>query len=239
MVLFPAIDILDGRAVRLVQGDRNKVTDYGDPLVFAEKWAEEGAQWLHIVDLSGAFSGESGIDSVIGEIKKRFPDLQIQSGGGLRKITDVRRRLDAGADRAVIGTMAISDPDLFALTVYEFPEKIVAGIDARGGMLAVKGWTETTETSAVSFGKKCRRMGISCALFTDISKDGAMAGANVAESMRMQKETELKIIASGGVSSMADLVNLEEAGIYGAVLGKAIYDGAVDLKEAVGRFPQG
>ena len=136
MVLFPAIDILDGRAVRLVQGDRNKVTDYGDPLVFAEKWAEAGAQWLHIVDLSGAFSGESGIDSVIGEIKKRFPDLQIQSGGGLRKITDVRRRLDAGADRAVIGTMAISDPDLFALTVYEFPEKIVAGIDARGGMLA-------------------------------------------------------------------------------------------------------
>ena len=202
MVLFPAIDILDGRAVRLVQGDRNKVTDYGDPLVFAEKWAEAGAQWLHIVDLSGAFSGESGIDSVI-------------------------------------GTLAISDPVLFALTVYEFPEKIVAGIDARGGMLAVKGWTETTETSAVSFGKKCRRMGISCALFTDISKDGAMAGANVAESMRMQKETELKIIASGGVSSMADLVNLEDAGIYGAVLGKAIYDGAVDLKEAVGRFPQG
>ena len=232
MYLFPAIDVLDGKAVRLYKGDRTRVTEYGDPLAFAEKWVEAGAKWLHVVDLSGAFTGESGIDSLITEIKKRF-DVQVQSGGGLRRIVDIRRRLDAGADRVVIGTMAVSDPDEFALATYTFPEKIVAGIDARGGMFAVKGWTETTNVSAVSFGKKCKKMGISCALFTDISKDGAMQGANVCESMRMQKETGLHIIASGGVSSLADIKNLQESGIYGAVPGKAPYDGAADLPVAL------
>ena len=235
MILFPAIDILNGRAVRLRKGERDSVTDYGDPVAFAEKWAEAGAEWLHIVDLSGAFSGESGIDAVITEIKKRV-DIRIQSGGGLRKITDIRRRLDAGADRAVIGTMAVCDPDAFALAVYEFPEKIVAGIDAKGGMLAVKGWTQTTDTSAVSFGKKCMRMGVRCALFTDIARDGVMGGVNVSETVRLQKETGLCVIASGGVASMADLVNLQDAGVYGAVLGKALYDGAIDLREAVAAF---
>ena len=234
MILFPAIDILEGRAVRLYKGDKNKVTDYGDPVVFAEKWAEAGAEWLHIVDLSGAFSGRSGIDEVISEIKKRV-NIRIQSGGGLRRIADVRRRIDAGADRAVIGTMAVSEPDEFALTAYSFPEKIVAGIDARGGRLAVKGWTETTEISAVTFGRQCRNMGIRCALFTDISKDGAMQGANICETVRMQKETGLSVIASGGISSMQDVENLRESGVYGAVLGRSIYDGAIDLKEAVER----
>ncbi len=236
MVLYPAIDILDGRAVRLLHGDKSKVTDYGDPLACAERWAEAGAEWLHIVDLSGAFTGESGIDSVVEAIKTRFPQLRIQSGGGLRRIADIRRRLNAGADCAVIGTMAAYDPDEFALATYEFPEKIVAGIDAKGGMFAVKGWTETTDISAVTFGKKCKCMGIRYALFTDIAKDGAMMGANVSETVRMQKETGLKIIASGGISSMNDLANLSEAGVYGAVLGKAIYDGAIDLKEALAKF---
>ena len=232
MILFPAIDILEGRAVRLYKGDKNKVTDYGDPVAFAEKWAEAGAEWLHIVDLSGAFSGKSGIDGVISEIKKRV-NIRIQSGGGLRKVTDIRRRLDAGADRAVIGTMAVSDPDEFALAAYSFPEKIVAGIDARGGMLAVKGWTEQTDMTAVYFGKKCKKMGIRYALFTDISKDGAMEGVNVCETIRMQKETELSVIASGGVSSLQDIVNLRDSDVYGAVLGKALYTGAIDLKEAL------
>ena len=120
MLLFPAIDILNGRAVRLYKGDKNQVTDYGDPLEFAEKWASAGAKWLHVVDLSGAFSGESAIDPVIAEIKKRFK-LKVQSGGGLRSIDDIRRRLDAGADRAVIGTMAVYHPDDFALAAYQFP----------------------------------------------------------------------------------------------------------------------
>ena len=176
MILFPAIDVMNGRAVRLYQGDKNKATDYGDPLAFAEKWVEAGAEWLHIVDLSGAFTGASGIDSLIGEIKKRFP-VRVQSGGGLRRIVDIRRRLDAGADRVVIGTMAVTDPDSFALACFEFPEKIVAGIDAKDGMFAVQGWTVQTDIRADEFAKKCKCMGIRCALFTDISKDGAMAGA--------------------------------------------------------------
>ncbi len=232
MILFPAIDILNDRAVRLYKGDKNAVTDYGDPLEFAEKWAQAGAEWLHVVDLSGAFTGESGIDPVIAEIKRRFP-VKVQSGGGLRHIADIERRLAAGADRVVVGTMAVSDPDEFALAVYKFKEKIVAGIDAKGGMLAVKGWTETTDLTAVSFGKKCKKMGITCALFTDISKDGAMQGANICETVRMQKETGLDVIASGGVSSLQDLHRLQESGVYGAILGKALYEGAIDLKEAI------
>ncbi len=235
MLLFPAIDILNGRAVRLYKGDKNQSTDYGSPLEFAEKWAESGAEWLHIVDLSGAFSGESGIDPIITEIKKRFK-LKVQSGGGLRTIEKIRRRLDAGADRAVIGTMAVYHPDDFALAAYEFPGKIVAGIDAKNGMFAVKGWTEETDISAVEFGKKCKHMGIECALYTDISKDGAMRGPNICETVRMNKETGLSVIASGGISSMRDLENLQESGVYGAVLGKSIYSGAIDLKEAIEKF---
>ena len=232
MILFPAIDILNGRAVRLYKGDKNAVTDYGDPLEFAEKWAQAGAEWLHVVDLSGAFTGESGIDPVIAEIKKRF-GVKVQGGGGVRRIADIEKRLAAGADRVIVGTMAVSDPDEFALAVYKFKEKIVAGIDAKGGMLAVKGWTETTDLTAVSFGKKCKKMGITCALFTDISKDGAMQGANICETVRMQKETGLDVIASGGVSSLQDLHRLQESGVYGAILGKALYEGAIDLKEAI------
>ncbi len=232
MELFPAIDILDGKAVRLYQGEKDKVTQYGDPLECAARWVESGAQWLHIVDLSGAFSGESGIDSIITEIKKRF-DVRIQSGGGLRKIVDIRRRLDAGADQVVIGTMAAYHPDDFALATYQFPEKIVAGIDAKDGMFTVKGWTEKTDISAIDFGKKCKNMGIRYALFTDIDKDGAMQGVNVEETVRMQKETGLSILASGGISSLDDIRALKANGVYGAVLGKSIYNGAVDLKEAL------
>lgn len=232
MILFPAIDILNGKAVRLYKGDKNKVTEYGDPVEFAEKWAEAGAEWLHIVDLSGAFTGESGIDDIISEIKKHV-DVRIQSGGGLRRIVDIRRRLDAGADRAVIGTMAAYHPDDFALATYQFPEKIVAGIDAKDGMFAVKGWTETTDISAIEFGKKCKHMHIRYALYTDISKDGAMEGANVEGTAQMQEETGLSIIASGGISSMQDVLALKAKNIYGAVLGKALYDGKIDLKEAL------
>ena len=232
MILFPAIDILNGKAVRLYKGDKNQVTEYGDPVEFAEKWAEAGAEWLHIVDLSGAFTGESGIDDIISEIKKHV-DVRIQSGGGLRRIVDIRRRLDAGADRAVIGTMAAYHPDDFALATYQFPEKIVAGIDAKDGMFAVKGWTETTDISAIEFGKKCKHMHIRYALYTDISKDGAMEGANVEGTAQMQEETGLSIIASGGISSMQDVLALKAKNIYGAVLGKALYDAKIDLKEAL------
>ena len=232
MILFPAIDILDGRAVRLKHGDESQATVYGEPLDFAELWAEAGAQYLHVVDLPGAFSGESGIDDVIREIKSKF-GIPIESGGGLRSIEDIERRLDAGADRVIIGTMAICHPDEFALAVYKFGNKIVAGIDAKDGYFAVSGWTEQTDVKAVDFGKKVRRMGLEYALFTDISKDGVLGGANVEATVNMSRETGLNVIASGGVSTLDDIVRLKESGIYGAVLGRAIYDGALDLSEAI------
>lgn len=195
-------------------------------------WAEAGAEYLHVVDLSGAFSGESGIDDVIREIKSKF-GIPIESGGGLRSIEDIERRLDAGADRVIIGTMAICHPDEFALAVYKFGNKIVAGIDAKDGYFAVSGWTEQTDVKAVDFGKKVRRMGLEYALFTDISKDGVLGGANVEATVNMSRETGLNVIASGGVSTLDDIVRLKESGIYGAVLGRAIYDGALDLSEAI------
>ena len=205
MILFPAIDILNGKAVRLYKGDRNKVTEYGDPLEFAEKWAEAGAKWLHVVDLSGAFTGESGIDSILTQIKKRL-NISVQSGGGLRSVNDVQRRLDAGADRVVIGTMAACHPDEFALTAYKFPEKVVAGIDARDGMFAVKGWTEQTDITAVYFGKKCRKMGIRYALFTDISKDGTLSGPNTDMLAALKGQSGMRIIASQRINRKAILV---------------------------------
>ena len=192
MILFPAIDILDGRAVRLKHGDKSQATVYGEPLDFAEMWAEAGAEYLHVVDLSGAFSGESGIDDVIREIKSKF-GIPIESGGGLRSIEDIARRLDAGADRVIIGTMAICHPDEFALAVYKFGNKIVAGIDAKDGYFAVSGWTEQTDVKAVDFGKKVRRMGLEYALFTDISKDGVLGGANVEATVNMSRETGLNV----------------------------------------------
>ena len=233
MILFPAIDILEGRAVRLKHGDKSQVTVYGDPLDFAERWAAAGAAYLHVVDLSGAFSGESGIDGVIREIKSRV-NIPVQSGGGLRSVEDIERRLEAGADRVIIGTMAVCHPDEFALAVYKFGNRIVAGIDAKDGYFAVSGWTEKTDVNAVDFGKKVRRMGLEYALFTDISKDGALQGVNVEATVTMARETGLHVIASGGISTLDDIKRLKENNIYGAVLGRSIYDGALDLAEAIG-----
>ena len=234
MILFPAIDILDGRAVRLKHGDKSQATVYGEPLDFAEMWAEAGAEYLHVVDLSGAFSGESGIDDVIREIKSKF-GIPIESGGGLRSIEDIARRLDAGADRVIIGTMAICHPDEFALAVYKFGNKIVAGIDAKDGYFAVSGWTEQTDVKAVDFGKKVRRMGLEYALFTDISKDGTLSGVNAEQLSALADATrgQCNIIASGGVHTIEDIRICREMGLYGTICGKSLYKGTLDLREAI------
>lgn len=197
MILFPAIDILNGKAVRLYKGDRNKVTEYGDPLEFAEKWAEAGAKWLHVVDLSGAFTGESGIDSILTEIKKRL-NISVQSGGGLRSISDVQRRLDAGADRVVIGTMAACHPDEFALTAYKFPEKVVAGIDARDGMFAVKGWTEQTDITAVYFGKKCKKWAYGMHFLRIFPRTERWKGATFARRYAFRKRRNFRSLQAAG-----------------------------------------
>lgn len=234
MILFPAIDILDGRAVRLLYGKKDKVTDYGSPIDRAKQWIDCGAQYLHIVDLSGAFTGESKINSTIEKIAAL--GVPVQSGGGLRSYKDVKERLLSGATRVIIGTACHTDPELFARLCADFGEEIVAGIDASDGFIRIKGWVENSGVKAEDFGKKAKSMGVEVCVYTDISRDGALTGAAVASSEAMQKNTGLKVIASGGVSSMDDLFALNERGVYGAILGRSIYTGAINLEKAVSAF---
>ena len=231
MILFPAIDILNGRAVRLLYGKKENVTDYGLPLDRAKQWRDKGAEWLHVVDLSGAFDGDSHINSTIEKIAAL--GIPVQSGGGLRTRQDVKDRLSAGAARVILGTICYTDPDLFKELAEEYGEKIVAGIDAQNGYLSVKGWTELSNVKAVDFGITAKGMGISCAVFTDILKDGAMQGASVEATALMQEQTGLNVIASGGIAAMDDLYRLKERKLYGAILGRSIYTGAIDLERAV------
>lgn len=231
MILFPAIDILNGRAVRLLYGKKDIVTDYGDPVDRARQWIDCGAEYLHVVDLSGAFDGVSRANLLIEKIASL--GIPVQSGGGLRTESDVIDRFNAGAARVVLGTVCYTDPRLFEKLVKRYREKIVTGIDAKDGVLSIKGWTEISDIAAVDFGKKAKGMGASYAVFTDISKDGAMQGASVAETKKMQDETGLKVIASGGINSMDDLYKIKEANLYGAILGRSIYTGAIELGRAI------
>jgi len=232
MKLFPAIDILGGRAVRLLYGKRDNVTDYGTPIERALLWKECGAKNLHIVDLDGAFDGEAKSNKFIAEIVKNT-GLFVQSGGGLRTIDDIKKRLDLGVCRVILGTMAYEQPKIFEEAVNLFGERIVAGIDAINGYVAIKGWTDKTNIKAVDFALNMKKIGISTIVFTDISKDGALTGVNVESTKEISDCTGLDIIASGGVSTLNDLVKLKDNNIYGAILGRAIYTGNIDLKQAV------
>lgn len=237
MKLFPAIDVLNGRAVRLLYGKKELVTDYGLPIERAKLWRDAGAEYLHVVDLCGAFEGESRID---GEIEKIAAlGVKVQSGGGLRTMEAIARRLNAGASRVVLGTVCHTDPVLFREAVEKYGDKIVAGIDCKNGFLSVKGWTETGKETGVSFGKRAKALGVSCCVFTDVSRDGALSGVAVGETVKLGLETGLDVIASGGVSSVEDLEKLAQNGVYGAILGRSIYEGRIDLKEALGRFRNG
>lgn len=236
MKLFPAIDILEGRAVRLLHGKRGEVTDYGDPLDRAKLWIDCGAEILHVVDLSGAFVGESSADRLIEKIATL--GVPVQSGGGMRTMDDIRRRFSAGASRVVLGTVCVEQPSVFCEAVKRYGEKIVVGIDAKGGKLAVKGWTEISEKDAFAFGCEAKALGVSDAVFTDIGRDGALSGVNAEETVRMAG-TGLNVIASGGVKDMDDLYALAERGVYGAILGRAIYTGAISLERAVREMRHG
>ena len=229
MKLYPAIDVLDGRAVRLLYGKRDQVTDYGDPVDFAKRWADEGAEILHVVDLSGAFGEAGGFEKVLERIAR--VGVPVQSGGGLRSMADIHRRFRAGADRVVLGTVCVEHPEVLYEAVGRYKEKIVAGIDARDGSLAVRGWTQLADKDAFEFGCEAKALGIADAVFTDIGRDGALAGVNVAETVRMG-ETGLNIIASGGVRDLNDIRALKEQGVYGVILGRALYTGALTFKDA-------
>ncbi|NLY92055.1 MAG: 1-(5-phosphoribosyl)-5-[(5-phosphoribosylamino)methylideneamino]imidazole-4-carboxamide isomerase [Firmicutes bacterium] len=237
MIIFPAIDLKEGHCVRLVQGQKDRKTVYSaKPEEVAKKFEEEGATWLHVVDLDGAFTGSPQNLKSIEQIAKAV-QIPFQVGGGLRTRDEVKRVLDLGAARVIIGTKAVSTPVFVEELLGEFgPEKIIIGIDAREGMVAVEGWIATAGISAEAFGRTMRELGITTAVFTDISRDGLLAGPNIPAVKNMALKTGLKIIASGGVSSLSHLKalqELEEIGVSGAIIGKALYDGKLSLAEVL------
>lgn len=237
MRIYPAIDLKDGQCVRLVQGRADEKTVYSDaPSGVASSFQDQGAEFLHIVDLDGAFTGSPRNAEAIASIARNIT-IPFQVGGGLRSIEDVQRTMDLGAARVIIGTRAVKSPDFVSRLLEEFgPERIVLGIDARDGLVAVEGWVKTSTLSAIEFGRSMKSLGIIRCVFTDISRDGLLGGPNIESTEKMALSTGLEIIASGGVSSLEnirDLIKIEPSGVTGAIIGKALYDGKLTLKEAL------
>lgn len=230
--LYPAIDIMDGKCVRLIKGQAHRKTIYNnDPIAVAKRFEEMGAKHLHVVDLDGAFKGYKQNESVIEAITHSVK-IPVQVGGGLRKIDDINRLFDLGVSRVVLGTVIIEDPSVFEMAVMQYGHKIVAGVDSKDGIVVIKGWVEKSGISALELANRVKQIGVSRIIYTDVAKDGMMQGPNFEAAIKLQKETGLKVIASGGVSGLDDLIKLNEAGIYGAIVGKSLYEGTVDLKEA-------
>ena len=233
MILFPAIDLYEKKAVRLVKGDYAQMTVYSeDPPSMAEKFAAAGATHLHIVDLEGARSGTSPNFETVCRIKDKS-GLFCEVGGGIRSMETLERYFSAGLDRAILGTAAVRDRAFREKAVSRYGERSVIGVDIRNGRVAVSGWTEDSGLDVFSFVKELEQEGVSVILCTDISKDGALGGTNRELYQELSARSSLKIIASGGVSSLQDVETLAEMGLYGAIIGKALYTGAVDLSEAL------
>ncbi|MBR6115573.1 MAG: 1-(5-phosphoribosyl)-5-[Oscillospiraceae bacterium] len=233
MILFPAIDIYEGRAVRLLRGEYDRLTVYGeDPSAIALDFRACGAEAVHIVDLEGARSGDTPNFEAVCRVKERS-GLFCEIGGGIRSMEVLERYFDAGLDRVVLGTAAVRDRAFLADALRRYGGRIAVGVDIRDGFVAVQGWTENSGLEAFAFCRELRDMGVRTLICTDISRDGAMQGTNHALYRRLRSELELDITASGGVSSMEDIQALAAAGLYGAIVGKAYYTGAIDLREAV------
>lgn len=233
MIILPAIDIIEGNAVRLYMGDYEKKTVYGsDPVKIALDFKEKGAKWIHIVDLDGAKSGKTDNFGVIADIVKKS-GLFAEVGGGVRDINTVERYVSLGVKRVILGTAAVKDPGLTAEAVRRFGEKIAVGIDIKDGFVAVKGWTEKAAFTAEEFLTQSEKAGVGTVICTDVSKDGAMRGTNTGLYKTLKSKTGINIIASGGVSSLDDVAALKSIGVYGAIIGKAYYTGAIDIKEAI------
>lgn len=233
MIIYPAVDLYDGKAVRLFKGDYAQMTVYSEnPVSVAEGFKAQGAERVHLVDLEGAKSGTTPNLETILAIKEKT-GLFCEVGGGVRSMEVVSRYIDAGIDRVILGTAAVTDPDFAAEAAAKYGEKIAVGVDIRDGFVAVKGWTEKTELDAFSFCKKIQAMGIKTLICTDISRDGAMKGANRELYKKLSEELSMDIIASGGVSGMDDVNALRELNIHGAIIGKAYYTKAISLKEAI------
>jgi phosphoribosylformimino-5-aminoimidazole carboxamide ribotide isomerase len=237
MLLFPAIDIKNGQCVRLRQGSFQDVLVYSDiPLKIAKQWEAAGASFIHIVDLDGALVGHSVNDEVIKTIVSEVK-IPVQVGGGIRTIKDIENKLNLGVERVIIGTKAVKDPGFVRGAIAKFGAKrIVIGIDAKNGMVAIEGWEKVSEYTAITLALEMKKYGVKTIVYTDISKDGMLQGPNIVHTKELADATGLNIIASGGVSSLKDLEILAENEIYGAIIGKALYENKVDLRKAVDLF---
>ncbi len=233
MKIFPAIDLYEGQAVRLFKGEYSQMTVYNpDPLKVAEDFKRSGAEYLHLVDLEGAKNGLTpNIDTIERIVKSAgmFTEL----GGGIRNMETVEKYLSIGVDRIILGTAAVADEDFLIKAVERYGDKIAVGVDIKDGYVAIKGWTEKSEYSAYDFCEKMQKLGVTTLICTDISRDGAMKGTNRELYKELSERYSVNITASGGVSDIDDIVALKSLGIYGAIIGKAYYTGAIDLREAI------
>lgn len=233
MLIFPAIDLYGGQAVRLYQGDYNQMTIYDpEPLHTVEKFEAAGASHLHLVDLEGAKTGQTTNLPTIEKITART-GLFVEVGGGIRNMDTVRRYLDAGVSRVILGTAAVTDPDFTARALAEYGDKIAVGADLKDGKVAIKGWLETSQDGWQTFFDRMQQLGVKTIICTDISRDGAMEGTNRELYRTLAVRYPMDIIASGGVSSLEDIQALKAAGVAGAIIGKAYYTGAIDLAQAI------
>ncbi len=237
MIVIPAVDIKDGRCVRLLQGRMEDETVYSDtPWEMALRWQREGAEILHIVDLNGAFEGRGVNDDAVRRIVKRV-DMKTELGGGIRDMARIDSLLSMGIGRVILGTVAVERPDIVREAVEKYgPARIIVGIDAKNGVAATRGWATDGGRPAVDLGREMKALGVERIVYTDIARDGMLTGPNIAETGRMARDTGLRVIASGGVSSLDDIravKTLEPLGVDSVITGKAIYEGRLDLKEAI------
>jgi phosphoribosylformimino-5-aminoimidazole carboxamide ribotide isomerase len=235
MILYPAIDLKDGQAVRLVRGEMDQATVFSDdPAAQAMEFVRAGCEWLHLVDLNGAFAGEPVNATPVEAILKAC-NIPTQLGGGIRDMATIERWLDKGLQRVILGTVAVENPDLVREAAKAFPGHVAVGIDARGGKVATKGWAEETDVELTDLAKSFEDAGVAAIIYTDINRDGAMQGPNIEATAALARSVSIPVIASGGVSSLEDLIALREcgAGLNGAISGRALYDGALDLADAL------
>lgn len=236
MIIIPAIDLKDGQCVRLRQGKMEDVSVFGnDPVAVAQRWVDAGARRLHMVDLNGAFAGKPVNAAAIKAVAEAFPDLPIQVGGGIRDEETVLAYLEAGVQYTIIGTKAVSAPHFVNDLCLEFPGHIIVGLDAKDGKVAIDGWSKLSHHSAIDMAQRFEQDGVEAIVFTDIGRDGMMSGVNVESTVELAQAVHIPVIASGGITSIDDiraLCAVEDEGIIGAITGRAIYEGTLDLAEA-------